>query len=209
MSPEKLDHAVAGALFSFMAWLTTRDERLMLSARDDSAPAADAVVEFMKLKRMDPNVHPDISWEYRCSMIPTEPQNVLEEIAEVVGGKIESVSGPLPDGSGFAVMSMPLPKDHWLTQPGENLTPGPLFIKLRDEALLRAPLLAVSLSTKEVIRAAARYAIRCATANGTIQDFDPDAMVQGFERAMIGYTNTCEPIKKDDTVTSHGIPGGA
>ena len=42
--------------------------------------------------------------------------NVIEEIARAVGGTITEVGGPLPDGSGFAIMSMPLPKTHWIYQ---------------------------------------------------------------------------------------------
>ena len=37
----------------------------------------------------------------------------VREIAKQVGGKITEM-GRLPDGSGFARMSMPLRKDHWI-----------------------------------------------------------------------------------------------
>ena len=40
----------------------------------------------------------------------------VEEIAEAVGGTITEV-GRLPDGSGFALMSMPLKKTHWIYRP--------------------------------------------------------------------------------------------
>ena len=39
----------------------------------------------------------------------------------------------------------------------------------------------------ELVRAAAKYAIRSATMNGQENDFDPDAMVQNFVVAMLGY----------------------
>ena len=37
---------IAGALFDFMGWLTTRKERITLSAADDAAPAVDAIRDF-------------------------------------------------------------------------------------------------------------------------------------------------------------------
>lgn len=37
----------AKVLFDFMGWLTTRDERLILSAKDNAAPAAEAIKEFL------------------------------------------------------------------------------------------------------------------------------------------------------------------
>jgi hypothetical protein len=40
--------------------------------------------------------------------------NKLQMIADACDGKITEISGPLPDGSGFAIMSMPLRKDHWI-----------------------------------------------------------------------------------------------
>ena len=44
------DKIITGILFDFMGWLTSREERLTLSSVDDSAPAADAVVEFCDMK---------------------------------------------------------------------------------------------------------------------------------------------------------------
>lgn len=102
---------------------------------------------------------------------------MIEELAAAVGGTIEE-AGALPDGSGFAVMSMPLPKDHWLTADGFNVPPMPLRI---GTALPIRP------EWNDKVRAAARYTIRAATDNGRIDDFDPDAMVQCFIVGMLGY----------------------
>ncbi len=98
------------------------------------------------------------------------------KLADMVGGKIKEMQR-LPDGSGFAVMSMPLPKDHWLTEEGFNEPPSPWKIgkgKKRDEIANQ-------------VRAAAKYAIRASTMNGKEDDFDPDAMVQNFVIGMLGY----------------------
>lgn len=41
---------IAGALFDFMGWLTTRDERLVLSGADEAGPAVDAIKNFAKMR---------------------------------------------------------------------------------------------------------------------------------------------------------------
>ena len=41
---------IAGALFDFMGWLTTRPKRIMLSSADDASPAADAIKDFAKMR---------------------------------------------------------------------------------------------------------------------------------------------------------------
>lgn len=103
--------------------------------------------------------------------------NVLQHIADTVGGKIEEVAR-LPDGSGFATMSFPLPKDHWLYAEGYNVPPMPFRVGT-DHPRYR--------ELNDKVRAAARYAVRAATMNGKEDDFDPDAMVQNFLVGMLGY----------------------
>jgi hypothetical protein len=121
----------------------------------------------------------------------------VQQIADAVGGKIEEMAH-LPDGSGFAVMSMPLPKDHWLTQPGWNDPPMPLRTGTADP---RRDLLCAH------IVAAGRYAVRSATANGTIEDFDPDAMVQNFVIGMLGYFTPSGLSGDSDLTVAGEVPG--
>lgn len=46
-----VEHAViAGALFDFMGWLTSRKERIVLSSSDNASPAVDAITEFAKMR---------------------------------------------------------------------------------------------------------------------------------------------------------------
>lgn len=97
-------------------------------------------------------------------------------LIEDAGGTVTEV-GALPDGSGFATASFPLPKGHWSTAEGYNVPPMPMRIGTGPERDILA----------EQVREAARYAIRAATMNGTVQDFDPDAMVQNFVVGMLGY----------------------
>lgn len=92
----------------------------------------------------------------------------------------------LPDGSAFAVFSMPLPNDHWLLAPAVEGwdadrdcspdTPHPIL----DD------------SHREAVKQALRWAIRGATANGTEPDFDPDALVLNAELSRR------QPAKRDD-----------
>ena len=67
MSIEKLDHIVSGAIFDFAGFLTTRDERITLSATDDATPAADAVKAFLTLRGVDQECQPFFRWPARCS----------------------------------------------------------------------------------------------------------------------------------------------
>lgn len=83
----------------------------------------------------------------------------------------------LPDGSGFAVGSMPLPTDHWLYAEGHEDPPAALRIGVGEERDVLAA----------HVRAAARYAIRGATMNGKEPDFDPDALVLNMIVGLLGY----------------------
>ena len=48
---EPAAHAViAGALFDFMGWLTSREERIVLSSADEASPAVDAISNFAKMR---------------------------------------------------------------------------------------------------------------------------------------------------------------
>ena len=43
---------VAGALFDFMGWLTSREKRLILSSVDEASPAVEAITEFAKKRNL-------------------------------------------------------------------------------------------------------------------------------------------------------------
>ena len=68
MSLEQLDHIVSGVLFDFGGYLTTRDERLIASAKDNAAPMVDAISAFIKLRGVDCDCEPFFQWPARCSM---------------------------------------------------------------------------------------------------------------------------------------------
>jgi hypothetical protein len=105
---------------------------------------------------------------------------LIQQLADALGGTVEHVVGPLPDGSGFATMSLPLPVDHWSTRRTEEYEPPPMPFRLgidhpeHSEWVLR-------------ISAAARYAYRASTMAGQDLDLDPDALVMNFVIGMLGY----------------------
>lgn len=117
--------------------------------------------------------------------------NVVNKIAEAVNGRIETV-GVLPDESGFAVLSMPLPKNHWLTKPGYNVPPMPLRLGTTETMTIsigedRAYGGLTRRALAEMVKEAAKYAVRASTMNGAEDDFDPDAMVGNFVVGLLGY----------------------
>lgn len=123
----------------------------------------------------------------------TTPPKIVSELADMAGGTITECQR-LPDGSGFATMSMPLPKDHWLTKEGFNVPPMPFRMGPKDGAFLTVSTVSGSLAlqmTRDEFRSkiieAARYAIRASTMNGKENDFDPDALAGNFAIGLLGY----------------------
>lgn len=93
------------------------------------------------------------------------------------GGTIEEM-GALPDGSGFAMASFPLPKAHWIY--GRTGKPPAPWITGTNETAKREAM-------AELIREVGRYAVRASTMNGKDMDFDPDAMLQNLVVGFLGY----------------------
>ena len=50
---EPVAHSViAGVLFDFMGWLTSRKERIVLSSADNASPAVEAITEFARMRNL-------------------------------------------------------------------------------------------------------------------------------------------------------------
>ena len=113
------------------------------------------------------------AWNHRAS-----PASVLEGM---------KLSDPtiLPDGSGFGILSLPLPKDHWLYAEREY-EEGAIEPKDLPEPILTHTL------RQQVINAI-RYAVRSATNCGKEDDFDPDALVQNAVYALCGPYGAAAP----------------
>lgn len=103
----------------------------------------------------------------------------------------------LPDGSAFATLDLPLPKDHWIYKRDADgfVAVEPIvgvmgryvtsFIVSTNDGMvedsnIRQP------DARKIIRKAAMNAIRAATNSGSIESFDPDAMVRNFELELLG-----------------------
>ncbi|WP_342705199.1 hypothetical protein OHZ10_29415 [Burkholderia arboris] len=85
----------------------------------------------------------------------------------------------LPDGSGFAIASMPLPKDHWLYADRTYSKPD----QIEPDEL---PMPILTHRHRDAVVAAIRYAVRGATMCGKESDFDPDALVLNAAYALCG-----------------------
>lgn len=90
----------------------------------------------------------------------------------------------LPDGSAFAVASLPLPKDHWIygdgTMERDGFEPPPMTFRMGTDNPQRAEM-------AEALLMAGRYAVRAATMKGQEPDFDPDALLQNLVVGFLGY----------------------
>lgn len=144
---------------------------------------------------------------------------VVEMLAEKLGGDVEDV-GILPDGSGYATVSMPLSKDHWLYKTPDALNVPPMPFRCGTDApnlIFNAPdgtpesdrvvICTTRKNLQEGLREAAKYALRSATMNGQEMDFDPDAVVQNL---LVGFLGYCTPdgFFKDDWANPTRFDGG-
>jgi len=138
-----------------------------------------------------PPDHPD--WP-----LSIEPPAILKELARGAGGTIDNGEAfVLPDGSGFATMSMPLPRDHWLTQDDGSYDPPPMRLRMgkgaRTMILQSAPdepprsMTVDRDELAELIREAGRYAYRANTNKGKVEDQDPDSFLQNLVVGLLGY----------------------
>ena len=64
---------IAGALFDFMGWLTTRDERLVLSGADEAGPAVESITEFAKMRGLSLDDARVQDWQNYTTQQQAEP----------------------------------------------------------------------------------------------------------------------------------------
>jgi hypothetical protein len=77
---QDVSHSViAGALFDFMGWLTSRPKRIMLSSADEASPAVDAIKEFAKMRGLSLDDAQVQDWQDYTTP-PTQPATVQEPV---------------------------------------------------------------------------------------------------------------------------------
>lgn len=137
---------------------------------------------------------------------PAPADSVLDQIAPATDDR--AMLHTLTDDAGhtvheFGAMSLPLRKDHWIYQKDEtaagfksNVPPMPFRMGAQGSVVIG--IFTHSGHTQgcykldreqmaNAIRAAGKYAVRCATMNGSEIDFDPDALLQNLVVGFLGY----------------------
>lgn len=119
------------------------------------------------------------------------PVELIHDLADETGGAVTEVQ-QLSDGSGFAMLSMPLREDHWLynVEGGGYSGGAPMPMAAPAGDPLRTIL-------QDHVQTAARYGVRSATACGREDDFDPDALVRNVEIGLFGYYGKNSPYSHD------------
>lgn len=77
---EPVAHAViAGVLFDFMGWLTSRDERIVLSSRDDASPAVNVIQQFSEMRGFSLDGARVQDWQ--TATHPAQPVQPVERVS--------------------------------------------------------------------------------------------------------------------------------
>ena len=83
---------VAGALFDFMGYLTSRTERIVLSASDDAAPAVDAIRDFAKKRGLSLDDALVREWIDALPTAPAQPAVSVDELAKEYTKELDKLS---------------------------------------------------------------------------------------------------------------------
>jgi hypothetical protein len=90
---------IAGALFDFMGWLTSRPKRIMLSSADDASPAVDAIRDFAKMRGLSLDDAQVQSWQ---EALTDSALDRMAENARELGLDYEPVQEPVgPEPFGY------------------------------------------------------------------------------------------------------------
>ena len=80
---EPVAHSViAGALFDFMGWLTSRKERIVLSSADEASPAVDAIRDFAKMRGLSLDNAKVREWIEALAQ-PVQPADLQKRLADL------------------------------------------------------------------------------------------------------------------------------
>ena len=116
---------IAGALFDFMGWLTTRKERLVLSSTDNASPAADAIKVFAEMRGLSLNDARVQDWQNYTTQQQAEPPQ-----RPWVGLTDEEILSTDP----WEILRA----DPWMGTSDSNINPYQILLKVRTlEAKLK------------------------------------------------------------------------
>lgn len=127
----------------------------------------------------------------------THPKDVVGMI-EGAGGEVESMT-VFDDGHGVATASFPLPQSHWLYADDGSFDAPPMPMRMGTDDPRRK-------AFNDMVRAAARYAVRAATMKGTESGIDPDALVQNMVVGLLGYHTPDGLCGMDDWANPKPVP---
>ena len=68
---------IAGALFDFMGWLTSRKERLVLSSADNASPAVEVIKQFAEMRGLSLDDAQVQEWQDALSQEPNMPEQYI------------------------------------------------------------------------------------------------------------------------------------
>lgn len=94
-----LDPIIAGALYDLMGWLTSREQRLVLSSTDLAAPACDALVEWARLRGLSLN---DAHVEDWRAVLPAPTAEPIDMVLHCPACGMQHVDAPDEDGHAHA-----------------------------------------------------------------------------------------------------------
>jgi hypothetical protein len=84
---------IAGALFDFMVWLTSRKERIVLSSADQASPAVDAIRDFAKMRALSLDNAQVQTWQEALAQPEQTSGNILMDAYKAM--QAMKVEGPL------------------------------------------------------------------------------------------------------------------
>ena len=98
---------IAGALFDFMGWLTTRKERLVLSSTDNASPAVESITEFAKMRGLSLDDAKVQDWQNYTTQQQAEPpqrewQGLTDNDWEQIHDKKDTALDTFDQGAAWA-----------------------------------------------------------------------------------------------------------
>jgi hypothetical protein len=138
--PEQEEHAViAGALFDFVGWLTSRKERIVLSSTDDASLAVDAIKQFAEMRGLSLDNANVQGWVRGCTANLRQPEKTNQCAETCERANLCAVCGvglsPQPDIPPYAWVTFTPYGDEddvWYENPEGQLLEGWTYKPLYD-----------------------------------------------------------------------------